>query len=836
MARKHPLAICESCPLINSPYLPDKLKDSEYLLIGTRPSKIDVKAGRLFAGATGQIIEAMGGNKYNHTNLISCYDENPPEKAFECCKPRVDALIEKHKGVMVFGTEASKQYLGAPLSDTFGSWDEEGKILANMQPASLFHHADSFPDFELVWNKIEKGKNTSKPPAYFVPKDLTELRELLYSLGEEIAFDIETDYLEWYHRPKKRAALLLNCVFTDGKKTVVVPYNFFYDEQTVKDYGGGPYLREYTNFYDGKDLINRFFGSTRTFIAHNAKFDCTFLWSLGVWAVCDFDTMLAHHILKETPPHDLKSLASIHLDAPVYDVHHLAKVKGKEVEYSRVPKDKLETYAANDVFYTLQLYYLFNEQLEAEPELLWLFYNVAMGLHRVLSTAEFKGILIDMPALLKWEKWLNDRKAEVTKRMRKYVENLLNKKKLNEKEWSVLIKKSSRYSTTTKDMILGKKLYNPGSTQMTGFILFELIGLPYVDHYKLKNTSTSKEGLRTIFEKNWALLDHPFVQLLLLYRRISRMISAYINTIKDNVDNDNRLHDSYRIHGTEIGRLTSSTIMLVPRPDDIFGNIIRSLFIPDPGCVFVDADYSQAEIRMAAVVSNDKYLLQVYKEGRDLHSEVAQDIFGTNFTKAQRSSVKKINFGLQYSVGTGWIKPTIDVSREELVQIAEQREKLTSGYTNFKATAWQEGVRKGYLQTRWGRKRRFPLLTETNKEDVIKSAIHHMVSSSASEGNNYAMVKLSEMGFDVRFGVHDSLYIVAREENAKETARTVEAVMAEVMAERYPEVPWVAEAEITKSWAKPPVFDATIDKQPIYDSDCIRWLPFDIETYRSELD
>jgi len=293
------------------------------------------------------------------------------------------------------------------------------------------------------------------------------------------------------------------------------------------------------------------------------------------------------------------------------------------------------------------------------------------------------------------------------------------------------------------------------------------------------------------------------------------MNRSYLKNILKFAGNDGCVHPGALVHGTEVGRLSfrNPAIQTIPRPyEDVYGAIVRGSFAAPEGYKFVIADYSQAELRVAAVLSQDPFLLQVYRDGRDMHTEVAVGMYGEDWTHAQRVLTKMFNFsyiygGSEFSFAQDAGLP-INVARQFVTDYNE----IMSGLAQFRRDQLAKARDDGFVVSPFGRKRRFPLITPTNLHEVRKASIHAPIAGSASDLTQLSLIRAVKYGYHVVLTVHDSIGALAREEEAEETATMLRMIMIEVATEHFPEVPWEVDVDIRDRWSPLPeeVYGETI--------------------------
>jgi len=303
--------------------------------------------------------------------------------------------------------------------------------------------------------------------------------------------------------------------------------------------------------------------------------------------------------------------------------------------------------------------------------------------------------------------------------------------------------------------------------------------------------------------------DPPqFVTELLEYRAAQKLMSTYIKGMNKHLDPYDRVHTSFNLHVTATGRLSSSAPNLqnIPR-----GNKdIKNIMVPDEGNLWISADYSQIELRVMAILSQDPYLLECYKNGKDLHRAMGAELFRIpeeQVTSEQRAIAKGLNFGIPYGRSEhGILKDgKLPVGREEAIQLIRNFFARVAGVVKWIDSVKRDVRKTGYVETLFGRRRYFPEVEFIQRsyelDRVYREAVSTHPQSTASDMTLYALIKLSEMGHDVRLTVHDSIETQAPIDVARdvalEQARIMEKCAAEMIGDQ---IPFVASCEIGESY------------------------------------
>lgn len=494
---------------------------------------------------------------------------------------------------------------------------------------------------------------------------------------------------------------------------------------------------------------------TKRWIAHNGKFDLAGLWSYGHGRL-DFDTMLASYVVDERPGvHGLKYLATEVLGAPQYDLE-LKKYVGKGESYANVPRELLYKYNAYDVVCTMALRDYYHERMQRED---------LSGLHRFLVNAsnalmplELEGIQVDVD-------YLNELTVTYT---------------------DVLDELEGGLRELTED-----HTFNPRSPQQVKAWL-ESVGI--------KVASTDASTLADLRERG---KEVDFMDTLLEYRRQQKLYGTYIKGARKRLYRE-RLHPTFLLHGTVSGRLAcrNPNLQNVPRE-----STIRRLFVPSDGNVFVQGDYAQAELRVMATLAQDEYLRGVFNEGRDIHSEVAERFFGSGFTKEQRVRAKAVVFGLAYG------REAYSLAQEFDIPVNEAQRYLDSFFEVIPdLVEWRRGVQDLVanshedLVSPFGRHRRFWLITNDNKKDILKESLAFLPQSTASDICLSSLMALSDSLPDearIRLPVHDSILVECPTEMAKDVAQHMQETMERTAVEVFSDyVHFDVDMKIGNSWGE----------------------------------
>jgi DNA polymerase-1 len=309
---------------------------------------------------------------------------------------------------------------------------------------------------------------------------------------------------------------------------------------------------------------------------------------------------------------------------------------------------------------------------------------------------------------------------------------------------------------TKKIYELAGKEFNINSPKQLSEILFDTLGL------KTKGKRGATGSFSTKVEVLEELFDvHAIIPVIMEYREMQKLLSTYIDVIPHMVGEDGKLHASFIQHGTTTGRFSSNNPNLqnIPIKTDL-GKIIRNGFTASPGHTLIGFDYSQIELRVMALVSGDPYMVEVFKEGKDIHAGVASRVFGVTEDAVDhdmRRKAKVINFGIIYGMGVSALKKNLNTSREEAEQFYEQYFKEFAGVREYLDETKAFAMEHVYTETLFGRKRRFPNIR--SRIPFIKTMAERTATNAPIQGTAADVIKLA-----IRFAEEDLVQAGIREQ------------------------------------------------------------------------
>ena len=323
-----------------------------------------------------------------------------------------------------------------------------------------------------------------------------------------------------------------------------------------------------------------------------------------------------------------------------------------------------------------------------------------------------------------------------------------------------------------------------------------------------KKTKTGYSTAADVLEK--LAPDYPVVAKILEYRQLAKLKSTYADGLAAFISEDGRIHGKFNQTITETGRISSTEPNLQNIPVRMeLGRLIRKVFVPEEGFVFVDADYSQIELRVLAHCSGDKQLIEAYREEKDIHRITASQVFHTPFdqvTDLQRRNAKAVNFGIVYGISSFGLSQDLSITRKEAAQYIEQYFHTYPGIKIFLDDAVKHAKDKGYAVTLFGRRRPVPELSSSNF--MQRSFGERVAMNSPIQGTAADIMKIAMIGVNDRLKsgnmksrlvlqVHDELLVEAWESEAEEVKKILKEEMEQAASLA---VPLEIDMHTGKSW------------------------------------
>ena len=346
--------------------------------------------------------------------------------------------------------------------------------------------------------------------------------------------------------------------------------------------------------------------------------------------------------------------------------------------------------------------------------------------------------------------------------------------------------------------------FNIKSTKQLGEILFEKLKLPPV-----KKTKSGYSTDVDVLEK--LRTEHPIIEKLLDYRQLTKLNSTYVEGLKPFINpKTKRIHSFFHQTITATGRISSTEPNLQNIPTRFeFGKQLRKVFKPQDGKVYIDADYSQIELRVLAHLSEDEHMIEAFKNNEDIHRQVASRVFGVpqdEVTKEQRSSAKAVNFGIVYGISDFGLGEQLGIGRKKAKEYIEQYLDQYQGIRNFMQTSIEQAKEKGYSKTLFNRRRDIKELTANNymvRQFGERAAMNTPVQGTAADIMKIAMIKVfnelknRELKTKIVLQVHDEMMLEAPQDEVEEVKKLLKECMESAANLR---VPLIAEVSIADNW------------------------------------
>ena len=485
-----------------------------------------------------------------------------------------------------------------------------------------------------------------------------------------------------------------------------------------------------------------------------------------------WDTMIAHYLIQPELRHNMDFMAETLLGYQTVHIDELIGPRGKKQRSMRElrPAEVYE-YACEDADITLQLKNKLEPMLR-EHNCESLFYDMEMPLMPVLAEMEMNGVCLDTESLRQTSKDLTERMNEIEARIYE----------------------------------LAGEHFNISSPKQVGDILFGKMKI--IEKPKKTKTGqyvTSEEVLTQLQGK------HEIVADILTFRGLKKLLSTYVDNLPSLINpRTGHIHTSFNQCITATGRLSSSdpNLQNIPvRGED--GKEIRKAFVPEPGCLFFSADYSQIELRVMAHLSGDENMIRVFRDGKDLHAATASTIYKKpieEVTRDERTKSKRANFGIIYGITIFGLAERLDVTRDEAKQLIDGFFETFPQVKDYMEKAKQEARQQGYVPTLFGRRRYLPDINSQNatvRGFAERNAINAPIQGTAADIIKVAMIhifrRFKEEGIRSKMilQVHDELNFSVYPEEKEQ----VEKIVLEEMQNAFQmQVPLVADSGFGSNW------------------------------------
>lgn len=508
-------------------------------------------------------------------------------------------------------------------------------------------------------------------------------------------------------------------------------------------------------------------------VGQNIKYDYEVLRKYGIDIQGEmFDTMIAHYLIQPELRHNMDFMAETLLHYRTVHIEELIGPAGKNQKNMRDldPQDVYE-YAAEDADITLQLKEVLEPKLQ-EVGAVQLFHDIEMPLVRVLADMELSGVRLDTTSLKETEQIFNER-------MKQYEEHAYE---------------------------LAGKQFNISSPKQVGEILFDTMHI--VEKPKKTKSGqyvTSQDVLEQLRP------NAPIISDILNYRALKKLLGTYVEALPKLINaHTGHIHTSFNQAVTSTGRLSSSdpNLQNIPvREDD--GKEIRKCFIPEPGCLFFSADYSQIELRIMAHLSGDEHMIEAFCSGLDIHRATAAKIWHVDpedVSDAQRKKAKQANFGIIYGITTYGLAQRMGIDNSEARQLIQDYFKTFPKVKAYMEHAKSLAREKGYAETLFGRRRYLPDIQSAN--GTVRGFAERNAINAPIQGTEADIIKIAMIRIHRRFreeGIRSKMILQVHDElnfsvypNEKEHVEKI--VIEEMQGACQLSVPLLADAGWGKNW------------------------------------
>lgn len=776
---------CAGCPFGGVKVGSRGPEDSPFVIVGESPGSSELLRGYPFVGDSGELIEhcleQVGFGPEDPQplilNAIQCYPRGDKLQtlpgAVQACHKRLEAEIAKYprKVILALGNGAMwsmTQNYGLKITN------ERGKLyptplaelgcVVTFHPAYLMRNGSEYHKWRLDIDytvSLLKGVDPKfgkwAPPMWGEINTRDEYEALLERIKDAkwIAGDIETGGPNGAGLHFQKGYILELVVTTDlsnGRYVDIIPGSVLWENE---------------------DLTHQLLGHPAKWIWQNGKFDIKFFRYEGIHeARVDHDLMLASYTMNENKGHDLDSIAWDWIGAPshkhvVDDWFKMQRIAKKNRDYAKIPVEIRRPYAAYDVTKTYKAFFSVYEAVCADSHCSKLYHKILIPASEFLTQVEMKGLTLD-PEM-------------VNKNLTILLEQLeIPEQKIQ--EWA-----RQHLGTTI----------NVGSWQQLDRLLYGAMKLG------ITGSGTNEDALIKIQRRH----DHPIINQLMRWRKVKKAYSTYVQNALGWPGLDNRVHVTYKLHGTSTGRLSSgdpTNLQNWPRDPNI-----RGQFVAAPGKILVECDLNQAELRCLALMSGDPTLLDIYTKNEvSIHHITSVALFGEGYTDDQKMRAKAVNFGIVYGRTAPSLAEEFDISIHEADEYIHAWLARFPVAARFIEECRMAPRRQRNLITNFGRKKRWGVVSYDNGRNLENEAANFPHQSSAHDITLLSGIECQPVirrlwGAEFVNEIHDALYFEVDNDPAIYGPCTayVQSVMQRVPLDwGLTRVPFLAEAKVGTRW------------------------------------
>lgn len=734
------------------------------------------------------------------------------DKELAIIKPKWILAIGNEALWMTAGRSGIMKYRGLTFDGPLNT-----KVVATISPAMVYRNPGQKSGFEAdlkYFHNLVTGTvvDDTEPDEINYVMNMADLRAMtaVISGADEVSFDLETSGFDEYKPDSK----IISAALT------TVTYGVDGDPDTMKCFAiplwhpDSPWLWRWRAVIK---VIAKYLRRVRKRIAHNGKFDCRWMNQFKAAVKITFDTMLGAALLDENRPKGLKPLARTLLGAPPWDIeikHSKDKPWWEVHSLSQILK-----YNALDTWHTMRLYHLIKSDMLKQPRLAKLMSVIMVPASNAMVHVEQRGV------------WASRR--DIAKN---YATTLTELDRI-ESELATYVPVEHPYQIA-RVLKNGDVRYNPNNgvnwnaSNFAKWFLFTYLELPVLKYGKDKDDGST--GAPSMDEESMLELagTHPVIDLL-MERSGWEKNRQFFHAYSEQMDDDDRIHTTFKLTGTVTGRLSSGKadtdkvagkvdnrgVNLQQVPRDAF---VRGVFGAAPGSYFVEADYSQVELRVAAYLAQEKHMLYLYATGQDIHMAMAMKMTGkpeSQVTKEERKKAKAVNFGFLYGMGwrkfikTAWLNYGVRVTEIEAQAFRKAFFDMFPGLLPWHAAMRRFAHKFGYVVSPIGRVRHLPDIHSHDAgvaHEAERQAINSPVQGFASDMALWSMVRIKHEFEKRRLvatpigAVHDAVNLEIPADEMAEALPIIKHVMENLPLERYfgveMNVPIIADVKAGARW------------------------------------
>lgn len=763
----------------------------DIMVVGDIPTAIEARKNTLMTGSAVEVLlQTMHdvGLPYKReqmhlTTAIKCAVPKRAGKAIpvepqRMCSSvlREEIHIVKPKLLLILGATALKTFLG---NTNIKVTQYEGRVLEDPEfpdtiivpikhPANIMRAPKEYKPFraslELVKTIYMHGElhdtGTTTWNVCFTEEDCDRAIQFLEAKGTPedpllVGADIETTSLDY-----REAEFCVAGISYDKNKVFVIPRSM---RHRMKDFFAIPNLK---------------------WVWQNGKYDTKVLWRRGLGIVpLDEDTQYMHYVLDETSEHGLGYLTKTFLQAKEYKYKMNQEFKNVTLETYDHYFESLCERVAVDADYTRQLVEVLTEIRMKTPSLDHVYNKLLMPAARFLTRVEQNGVLIYPKHYEDMDKVYDERLAGIMEAIHEIAKPL----------WD-----PAKYMQDMGAKSAPKE-FNPGSPKQMSWMIYKQLALkPRIR----KGTSTAEDVLESIED------GHPLIDKVLEYRKVKKEQSTYVKGLLSKRDADGHIRSNFTLHVTATGRLSSTEPNLQNLPSYFgVGNVRRGI-IPRKGYMFMEVDYSGAELRWLACLSGCPILTKIFLEDINLHDYTATNLYGPDFTPQDRMRAKAANFGIAYGREAQSFVDEFDISLEEAQAIVDNWLNTYPGARDFLQSCADSVINGSYLETPFGRRRRFGLVTKESLHALQNEARNFPIQSPSSDSTLVSAMQAEYTlytKYDTRILnlIHDSmlLEVPAKAEIVQAVSQYVSGIMEGKPKELFGfTVPFTSDSDIGFTW------------------------------------